>query len=118
MTRRASRLDSNHGEIVEALLGVTGVTCHSLAGVGCGVPDLLVGARGRTFLVEIKDGSKPPCERSLTRDQQKWISEWRGSPVLIFMDADKARSWARRITAKPSTFADVFGPAPEHVGAM
>ena len=45
MTRRASRLDSNHGEIIEALLGVTGVTCHSLAGVGCGVPDLLVGGR-------------------------------------------------------------------------
>ena len=27
-----------------------------------------------------------------TPDQQKWIGEWRGSPVLIFMDADKARS--------------------------
>ena len=108
MTRRASRLDSNHGEIVEALLGVTGVTCHSLAGVGCGVPDLLVGARGRTFLVEIKDGSKPPCERSLTRDQEKWISAWSGDPVKVFTDANQARAWARRVAAAPTTHADVF----------
>ena len=116
--RRAARLDSNHGAVVEALLSTPGVVVHSLAGVGCGVPDLLIGANGATYLAEVKDGELPPSHRTLTRDQQKWIGEWRGSPVLIFMDADKARSWARRITAKPSTFADVFGPAPEHVGAM
>ena len=30
--RRAAKVDANHGEIVEALLSVTGVTVHSLAG--------------------------------------------------------------------------------------
>ena len=108
MTRRASRLDSNHGEIVEALLGVTGVTCHSLAGVANGVPDLLVGSRGRTHLVEIKNGALPPSERSLTRDQEKWISAWRGESVKVLTSASQARAWARQIAAAPGTHVDLF----------
>ena len=43
--RRAAKLDANHPAIVEALLSVSGVTLHSLAGVSNGCPDLLV-ARG------------------------------------------------------------------------
>ena len=76
--RRAVKVDANHGEIVEALLSVSGVKVHSLAGVGCGVPDLLVGAEGLTWLVEIKDGSKPPSHRSFTPDQQRGS---RGGPA-------------------------------------
>ena len=107
--RRAAKVDANHGEIVEALLSVSGVTVHSLAGVGCGCPDLLVGAKGKTFLVEVKDGAKVPSHRTLTPDQRKWIEKWTGSPVRILMDAGKAASWARRIAAAPGTFAGVFG---------
>ena len=81
--RRAAKVDANHGEIVEALLSVSGVTVHSLAGVGCGCPDLLVGAEGKTFLVEVKDGEKRPSHRTLTPDQRTWIGKWTGSPVVI-----------------------------------
>ena len=45
--RRAARTDSNHEEIVKALRAV-GATVQSLAGVGHGVPDLLVGYQGKT----------------------------------------------------------------------
>ena len=76
MTRRASRLDDNHGEIVTALRSVSGVSVSSLAGLGDGVPDLLVGARRVNYLCEIKDGEKPPSRRSLT-DR----SSARGSPA-------------------------------------
>ena len=107
--RRAANLDGNHGEIVEALLSITGVSVHSLAGVGCGVPDLLVGARGLTFLVEVKNGEKPPSHRTLTPDQTKWIGRWTGSPVVVLLDAGKALSWARSIAAAPSTYVDLFG---------
>lgn len=103
------RTDTNHGEIVTALRSVSGVTVHSLAGVGCGCPDLLVGARGVTYLVEVKDGDKTPGNRPLTPDQKTWIREWNGSPVVILLDAGKAVSWARRIAAAPSTHADLFG---------
>ena len=107
--RRAAKVDANHGEIVEALLSVSGVTVHSLAGVGCGCPDLLVGANGRTYLAEIKDGEKCPSHRTLTPDQKRWILKWTGSAVVLLLDAGKAVSWARRIAAAPGTHADVLG---------
>ena len=37
-----------------ALRAVEGVTVQSLAGVGGGVPDLLIGAGGRSFLAEVE----------------------------------------------------------------
>ena len=77
------------------------MTVHSLAGVGCGCPDLLVGACGLTYLVEVKDGEKWPSHRTLTPDQVKWIEEWNGSPVVLLLDVGKARAWARRIAAVP-----------------
>jgi hypothetical protein len=40
-----------------------GATVQSLAGVGKGVPDLLVGFKGQTLLFEVKDGFKPPSKR-------------------------------------------------------
>ena len=114
--RRAVKVDANHGEIVEALLSVSGVKVHSLAGVGCGVPDLLVGAEGLTWLVEIKDGSKPPSHRSFTPDQQRWIARWTGSAVVELTSATQARMWARRIAAAPGTHVDLFGQ-DDQVGA-
>jgi hypothetical protein len=61
-----------------------------LSGVGKGVPDLLVGFRGVTLLMEIKDGKKPPSDRKLTTDQQKWHAEWRGGALAIVDSADSA----------------------------
>ena len=106
--RRAAKIDDNHGAIVSALQA-EGLSVQSLAGVGRGVPDLLVGARGLTYLVEVKDGEKRPSHRSLTPDQKLWIGKWTGSPVVVLLDASKARSWARRITAARGTYADLFG---------
>ena len=51
------KIDDNHGAIVSALKA-EGLSVQSLAGIGGGVPDLLVGARGLTYLVEVKDGEK------------------------------------------------------------
>lgn len=106
--RRAAKIDDNHGAIVSALKAED-LSVQSLAGVGRGVPDLLVGARGTTYLVELKDGDKRPSHRTLTPDQKLCIGKWTGSPVVLLLDVDKARSWARRISAAPSTYAGVFG---------
>lgn len=86
---RAAKVDANQKKIVEALRKI-GCTVQSLASVGRGVPDLLVAnASGDLFLMEIKDGNKPPSERKLTADQVKWHSAWK-SKVHIVLDIDQA----------------------------
>lgn len=89
--RRAARTDANHEQIVKALRAV-GATVQSLAAVGQGVPDLLVGYQGKTFLLEIKDGTKTPSQRKLTDDQVKWHETWTGGVIAVVDSVDSA--WA------------------------
>ena len=63
---------------------------QSLAEVGKGVPDLLVGIHGRLLLVECKDGSKPPSHRKLTPEQEAWHAAWAGFPVWVVTNIDQA----------------------------
>lgn len=80
--RRAAKVDANQEQVVSALRAV-GASVQTLAAVGKGVPDLLVGYQGKTLLLEVKDGNKPPSERRLTEDQLKWHGAWRGGPLAI-----------------------------------
>lgn len=82
--RRRGKIDGNHTAIVAALRQV-GASVVSLANLGKGVPDLLVGKSGRTWLVEVKQpGGK------LTEDQQAFASSWRGSPVWVVRSVEDA----------------------------
>ena len=87
--RRAGKIDTNQPEIVAALKSV-GATVQSLAPVGNGVPDLLVGFRKQTFLLEVKDGAKPPSARELTKDQIAWHMEWWGGPCQVVNSVTEA----------------------------
>ncbi len=79
---RAAKVDANHDQIVMALR-VLGATVQSLAGVGKGVPDLLVGYQGETYLIEVKDGDKVPSARKLTPDQEDWHGKWTGGTLRV-----------------------------------
>lgn len=87
--RRAARTDKNHDEIVQALRKV-GASVQSLAAVGAGVPDLLVGFQGQTFLVEIKDGQAAPSAKKLNPAQMIWHHTWRGGPLAVVESVDQA----------------------------
>lgn len=87
--RRAAKIDANQEQVVQALRAA-GATVQSLAGVGVGVPDLLVGHQGKTILFEVKDGRKPPSARRLTEDQLKWHGAWRGGPLAVVDGVDAA----------------------------
>ena len=86
---RAAKIDANHEQVVSALRAA-GASVQSLAGVGKGVPDLLVGFQGKTLLMEVKDGRKTPSARRLTEDQLKWHGAWNGGPLAIVDSPDAA----------------------------
>lgn len=89
--RRAARVDANQAELVKLARSV-GASVQSLAPIGRGCPDLLIGYQrggcphcdGRVnLLVEVKDGSRPPSERVLTPDEAEWHATWRGRVAVI-----------------------------------
>lgn len=100
--RRAAKVDSNHVSIVLALRAA-GATVQTLAAVGQGCPDLLVGYRKRTLLLEIKDGAKQPSKRHLTGLQAIWHETWRGGALRVVESVDEA------LTALVDLCADRFG---------
>lgn len=81
MVTRA-RVDANQPQIVAALRKMGASVLH-LHQVGNGCPDILVGFRSKNALVEIKDGSKPPSARKLTKDEAVFHAEWRGQVAVI-----------------------------------
>lgn len=104
--RRAARLDDNHRTIADGL-EARGHQVRSLAGVGDGVPDLLVGARRPTvrylygrpmrdfdrvlMVLEIKRtrnlrGDLEP----LTPLEEKFHRKWKGWPCFVVGSLDQA----------------------------
>lgn len=62
--RTVSKKDSNHAEIVKTLRAI-GAHVQDVSQLkNCF--DILVGYRGRLFIMEVKDGKKPPSARQLT----------------------------------------------------
>ena len=86
--RRAARVDANQEKIVKALRAC-GATVRVVT-QGDGIPDLLVGYRGYTILMEVKDGDKPPSARKLTEDEEKFFKEWTGGMIAIVNSVDEA----------------------------
>lgn len=80
--RLAARTDKNQTEIVKMARSF-GASVQHLHTIGKGCPDILVGFRGKNFLWEIKDGSKPPSKQKLTRDEMDWHYAWQGSVQII-----------------------------------
>jgi hypothetical protein len=78
------RADGNQAEIVAALrrIGVSVLDTH-LVGGGC--PDLVVGYRCVTRLLELKQPG-----RDLEPHQREWHAAWRGSPVIVARTVEEA----------------------------
>ena len=92
--RRAARVDDNQTEIVDALRAI-GATVRVVT-QGGGLPDLMVGFRGQTVLMEVKDGKKPPSARALTPAEQKFFDEWRGGLLIVVNSVDEAIAALKR----------------------
>lgn len=95
---RGKRRDGNEAPIVAALVAI-GATVTRLDGEG--LPDLLVGYRGKTTLLEVKMPLGPkgglPEHREheggrgdLTKAQVAWWDGWRGEVAHVVRSPDEA----------------------------
>lgn len=75
-----AKVDDNQKEIV-AGLRACGCSVTSLASLGKGVFDLLVGRNGLNYIMEVKDLSKPSV--ALTDDEIKWMDSWKGQKCVV-----------------------------------
>ena len=82
--RAEASLDANHTEIVAGLRQV-GATVVDLAKVGKGCPDILVGFRGKTYLMEIK--TKTGYVRAT---QEQFFRSWNGGYIAVVRSFDDA----------------------------
>lgn len=76
---RARRTDANHAAIM-ADLRKAGFRVHDTSALGGGFPDLVVFRPDcGLFLVEVKDGAKPPSRRRLTLAEAEFARDF---PVI------------------------------------
>lgn len=75
--RYANRRDANEPDIIKALEAI-GCTVEAMDKV-----DLVVGYRGQNYLLEVKDGSKPPSKRELTPAQLRLRNSWKGQYSVV-----------------------------------
>ena len=81
-------MDENQSDIVAALRAI-GATVRVIS-QGDGIPDLLVGYKGYTILMEVKDGDKPPSARKLTEAEQKFFDEWTGGMLVVVNSVEES----------------------------
>ena len=86
--RYANRIDANQNKIVDAMRKAGAVV--RIISQGDGIPDLLVGYKGYTILMEVKDGDKVPSARKLTEAEQKFFNDWQGGLLMIVNSPEEA----------------------------
>jgi hypothetical protein len=85
MSYYKKRVDENQRTITHTFIAM-GASVLNLSTVGRGCPDLLIGYRGVSCLVEVKSSEKA----AYTEPQIKFMQEWRGGPVSRVDSVDAA----------------------------
>jgi hypothetical protein len=73
----AKKVDANQLQIVEYARSL-GASVQHLHGVGRGVPDLVIGYKGKNYLAEVKG-----LKGKLNELQVKWFTEWSGQAQVV-----------------------------------
>jgi len=86
--KRNPKRDANEPEIFGTL------RAHGIQVVPTNKPfDAILGFRGLTMLLEVKNGPKAP----LTVAQAEFMAQWRGSPVVVLDSQPQAMAWAKQL---------------------
>jgi hypothetical protein len=86
--RRAAKVDDNQKEIVSALrrFGASILIVSQLKNCF----DILVGYKGVNYIMEIKDGKKPPSQRKLSDGEINFKNKWKGGDYYIVCSIEDA----------------------------
>ncbi len=77
--RRSAKVDANQHPIVKSLKEIFGPSCVlDLSAVGKGCPDLAIGVRGKTLLLELKTD-----KGTLTPSQIRFHRTWDGHVAVV-----------------------------------
>lgn len=76
--RFRARVDDNQNEVVSQLKQIYGLSVRVTSMVGAGFPDLVLGWRGKNYLIELKDGKKSASRKKLTELESKMKDTWFG----------------------------------------
>ena len=87
--RKQGRTDDNQTAIVAALRKI-GASVAITSSVGDGFPDLLVGYRGTTTLLELKNPKRPKHRQKLTEAEAYFMANWKGGPAMVVKDEHEA----------------------------
>jgi Holliday junction resolvase len=79
--RRAAKVDDNQKQLVEQIrkCGYSVLIISQLKNCA----DILVGAKGRNYLFEIKDPLKVKSKRKLTPGEDKFHNSWSGQVSVV-----------------------------------
>ena len=84
MTYYKKRVDENQKQLVHTFIAL-GASVLNLSRVGQGCPDLLIGYKGKSVLVEVKS-----AKGTFTEPQIKFMQNWRGGAVSRIDSVDAA----------------------------
>lgn len=72
------KVDANQKDIMTKLRMIPGISVATTHTIGKGFPDIVIGYKGKNYMVELKDGTKRPSQRKLTKDEISFHSNWNG----------------------------------------
>jgi hypothetical protein len=104
VSRYARRVDTTHADIRDALRDI-GAVVHDTSALGDDFPDLVVGWRGRTLLVECKtptrkDGGVKPSAISVGQRTARVL--WQGDAWIVATSPEQAiAECVRAVTSPP-----------------
>jgi len=93
---RAKRTDDNQKKLVSQIRQLGWSVKHTHM-VGQGLGDVIIGAMGRNYLIEIKDPGKPKSARKLSPAEVKFHEHWQGQIDI----AETIEDVIKIVTGKP-----------------
>jgi hypothetical protein len=83
---RVRKVDANQPDIVQTFRAM-GCEVWITSEMGRGAPDLVIRKGSEVRLIEVKDGSKAPSARKLTKDEEEFQNKW--EPVYAVIETQE-----------------------------